>query len=77
MSRESLYIDVDCNEEKVLKSSRLVNNAIVFFKDGKEFLKFDLDTKSIYLNSKYIKTDLNITNNLEDMLYLMASNLEN
>lgn len=77
MSRESLYVDVDCNEEKVFKSSRLVNNAIVFFKDGKEFLKFDLDTKSIYLNSKYVKIDSNITNNLEDMLYLIATNLEN
>lgn len=77
MSRESLYVDADCNEEKVFKSSRLVNNAIVFFKDGKEFLKLDLDTKSIYLNSKYIKTDPIITNNLEDMLYLMATNLEN
>lgn len=77
MSRASLYIGADYDEEKVFKSSRLVNNAIVFFKNGEEFLKFDLKSKAIFLKSKYIKTDETVVNNLEDMLYLMATNLEN
>ena len=78
MSRESLYIDADyCIKNISMKSSRLINNAIIFFKNDKEFLRLDLDSKAIYLNSKYVKTDENIVNNLEDMLYLMATNLEN